>query len=70
METFLLWKIKFEGMSSIFDSKIVNVKEVDQLDGGLSVAEFEFDDGETVRAVVSFLQDKKKKYGDEKSARN
>jgi hypothetical protein len=57
-------------MSKIFDSKIVGVKELERLEDGMSVAEFEFDDGETVEAVVSFLHDKEKKYGDERSTRN
>lgn len=45
-------------MSEIFDSEIVNVEELKKLDNGLSVARFEFEDGETVEAVVSFLSDK------------
>lgn len=55
--------------SKIFDSKIVSVEEVEQLDGGFSVVKFTFDDGETIEAVVSFLHDKKK-HEDERSARS
>lgn len=43
-------------MSNIFDRKIVSSEKVGETEDGLDVAEFTFDNGDTVRAVVQFVE--------------